>query len=240
MECINIFQCPENAFKYQPDLIAPSPVQNLDGYSNQSGVLNIQFIATGDDGVEGDAYAYDFELTNSNGDIISVNYDTPNPFISGYWEYWPPIDSLPAGETVTIHITAIDEVGNRSTEATKEVAIWESLAPATIGDLSISEVTTNSITLNWTAVGDDGLVGIADYYIIKISTEQITNSNWDDIDEYPNSIQPANPGEIETFTVSNLLDNTTYFAAVKAVDDCENVSELSNVAAITTQQIPDL
>ncbi|MCF7793418.1 MAG: fibronectin type III domain-containing protein [Candidatus Cloacimonetes bacterium] len=240
MECTNIFQCPENAFNYQPDLVPPAAVQELQGYSTQQRNLNIQFIATGDDGEEGDTYAYDFYLTASNGDKISINFDIPNPFISGYWEYWDPIDSLPAGENITVHITAIDEAGNRSPEATTEVEIMETISPAPISDLTINDVTFNEMTLSWTAVGDDGMEGVAGSYIVKVSTEQISNSNWDDIAEYPNQIQPANPGETETFVISGLIDNMNYFTAVKAVDDFQNSSPLSNVAEATTLQFPDL
>ncbi len=239
MDCINIFQCPENAFKLQPDQIPPAGVTNLSGYSNQEGTLSIEFVATGDDSTDGSAYAYDFFLSDTAGEKIVIDFKTPNPFVSGLWEYWPPIDSLPAGEDIVIHLTALDEAGNRSPEIVQQVRILETTPPAEINDLQIGNVSHDELTLFWTAVGDDGMEGTADHYQIKISTEPISQENWHDIAEYPNELVPAPAGEQEEFLISNLLENTAYFAAIKAVDDFDNISELSNLATATTAFIPD-
>ena len=42
--------------------------------------------------------------------------------------------------------------------------------PATVADLTPSNVTTTSVTLTWTAPGDDGLTGTAASYDIRYST----------------------------------------------------------------------
>jgi len=240
MECINVFQCPENAFRIQPDLIPPAAVTQLSGYSPAEGTLYISFVAAGDDSLSGRTYKYEISLTDENSEIIETGFEPPLPFVAGYWEYWEPIDSLPAGENVIIHITAIDEAGNRSAEATAQVQLLELTAPAAITDLSVESVSTDEITLTWTAVGDNGLEGSADNYTVKIDTNPITETNWNNIEEYPNDLVPLNSGEQEELIITGLDDNTTYYAAVKAVDDMNNISDISNIANATTIEIPDV
>ena len=72
-----------------------------------------------------------------------------------------------------IHITAIDEAGNRSPEVSKQVSIMELTPPAPITDLSVGNISAAEIILYWTAVGDDGMEGTAESYIIKIDTEPV-------------------------------------------------------------------
>jgi ferredoxin len=240
MECTNIFQCPENAFKTQPDLIPPAAITQLSGYSPDDGVLSISFVASGDDSLSGRTYQYEVKFTNENNENLELDFTPPLPFVSGYWEYWEPIDSLATDSAITFHITAVDEVGNRSTEATTTIAIMEHDPPAAITDLTQINTTTDEFTLNWTAVGDDGLEGIADSYIIKISIEEITSSSWGNLPEYPNDLNPMLSGELEEFIISGLEPDTSYYVAVKAIDDFDNVSPLSNVLSVVTLPIMDI
>ncbi len=47
--------------------------------------------------------------------------------------------------------------------------------PANVTDLSVSTATTNSLTLTWTAPGDDGNNGTAAEYDIRYATSNIDN-----------------------------------------------------------------
>jgi hypothetical protein len=91
-----------------------------------------------------------------------------------------------------------------------------------------------SITLNWTAPGDDGDIGIATVYDIRYSTNPINNANWNSAIQAEGEPTPKPPGQVESFTVENLNPNTTYYFAVKAADDMMNWSGLSNIAVVTT------
>ncbi|MDO9578315.1 MAG: hypothetical protein Q7J16_10560 [Candidatus Cloacimonadales bacterium] len=246
MECTNIFECPQDAFRTQPDLIPPAPVNGLQGISLQPEELYIDFVATGDDSTDTEgarAFAYLLTLTDENNEIIPINFVPPVPFNIGVHEYWEPIDSLPGGENITIHIIALDEAGNASPEAIAQVLIMDypdETAPASISDLEAVAVTEESITIRWTAVGDDGLVGTATAYIIKIHTAMITESNWVTLPEYPNFLIPSEAGQPEEFTINGLLDGTNYFIAMKTVDEVGNISGLSNVASATTTAMIDI
>jgi hypothetical protein len=111
--------------------------------------------------------------------------------------------------------------------------------PSAITDLTVSSSTANSITLTWTAPGDDGSVGVAAEYDIRYSTSEITDANWDIAAQCANEPKPKEAGNFETFTVTDLKPDTTYYFAVKTADEIQNWSGLSNVVSGTTLSSSD-
>src|SRR3989339_615542 len=108
--------------------------------------------------------------------------------------------------------------------------------PGNIGNLTTGNLTTTSIILNWTAVGDDGTTGIATSYDIRYATYSINTGNWDTITQCTNETSPQNSGHSETFTVTGLTADTTYYFGIKVADERGNESTLSNIATGKTQQ----
>ena len=110
----------------------------------------------------------------------------------------------------------------------------DDIPPAEITDLAIADVTYSSIGLSWEAVGDDGLDGTASVYDIRYSTSGITDTSWDSATQVTGEPNP-NPSEFsESFTVENLEFGTTYYFAIKAVDNMGNAAGLSNVVSGST------
>lgn len=91
-----------------------------------------------------------------------------------------------------------------------------------------------SVTLNWTAPGDDGSVGTAAQYDVRYSTSNITNANFASATQASGEPAPKVAGSAETFTLTNLAANTTYYFAIKTADEASNWSPLSNVISVTT------
>ncbi len=91
------------------------------------------------------------------------------------------------------------------------------------------------VTLTWTAPGDDGDQGTAAQYDVRYSTSTITETNWDQATEAIGEPSPQAAGSSESFEVTGLEPNTTYYFALKAADEVPNWSALSNVVAVTTQ-----
>ena len=91
-----------------------------------------------------------------------------------------------------------------------------------------------SVTLNWTAPGDDGTVGTAAQYDVRYSTSSITNGNFASATQASGEPAPKVAGSAETFTITNLAANTTYYFAIKTADEASNWSPLSNVISVTT------
>lgn len=108
------------------------------------------------------------------------------------------------------------------------------LPPGTITNLGIATITPTSITLIWTAPGDDGYEGISTAYDVRYATFTITEDNWGLAMQCSGPPTPKLAGATQTFTVTNLLPNTTYYFAIKAKDDAERWSGLSNIATGTT------
>lgn len=87
-----------------------------------------------------------------------------------------------------------------------------------------------SVTLHWTAPGDDGMTGRATSYILVRSLFPITPANFSLATAIPGVPAPKAARSPESFTVTNLFPNTGYFFAIKTVDEAGNVSAMSNLA----------
>lgn len=106
-------------------------------------------------------------------------------------------------------------------------------APDRITDLAIADFDTVSITLTWTATGDDNDVGTASGYDIRYLTYALTWINWDSATQVPGEPSPQPSGTTETFTLTGLTKDTTYFLAVRAYDEEGNSEGMSNVVNAT-------
>ena len=77
-------------------------------------------------------------------------------------------------------------------------------------------------TLNWTAVGDDGMVGTADHYDLRMTTD--SSLSWDQWIAVPTN-QPLPAGESESLSVD--IPQSFYFR-IRAYDEAGNWSK-SNI-----------
>ncbi len=87
--------------------------------------------------------------------------------------------------------------------------------PAAINNLAAGNPTTSSITLTWTAPGDDGSTGTATSYDIRYSTSTINDSNWASATQVTGEPAPAVAGTNQNMTITGLSSNTTYYFAIK-------------------------
>ncbi len=110
------------------------------------------------------------------------------------------------------------------------VALFTFHAPSA-RSASPPESATASVALQWTAPGDDGMVGRATAYQIRYSIAPITEASFDGATPAVGTPAPGLPGATETFTVSGLVSNQLYFFAIKTLDEAGNRSGLSNVVA---------
>ncbi|MBM3242513.1 hypothetical protein FJZ31_40145 [Candidatus Poribacteria bacterium] len=113
----------------------------------------------------------------------------------------------------------------------------DNTSPSAIANLATSNPTPDSITLTWTAPGDDGDVGLASQYDIRYSTSLINEGNWDSATQAVGEPKPKLAGSAESFVVTGLSPGTTYYFAIKTADEVPNWSGLSNVAKGTTQLV---
>ncbi|MFI5371502.1 MAG: fibronectin type III domain-containing protein [Candidatus Eisenbacteria bacterium] len=88
---------------------------------------------------------------------------------------------------------------------------------------------TDTLTLAWTAPGDDGTIGRATSYDIRWSTAPISDANFTSANAVTGPPAPANSGARQQVVVRGLSRGTTYYFALKTTDDAGNVSPLSNI-----------
>lgn len=96
----------------------------------------------------------------------------------------------------------------------------------------------SSITLLWTAPGDDGNVGTASQYALRYRTVPIsgidTLSWWNAATPAVGLPTPHPAGATDSATVRGLQPLTTYYFVIRAADEVPNWSGFSNVAMKTT------
>ena len=105
--------------------------------------------------------------------------------------------------------------------------------PYNILDLRVVAVTDSSITLNWTATGDDSSTGTASYYDIRGYDDWINGSNWDSTSKVTGAPKPRPAGQTDSIIVKGLIKDSTYYFALKVGDEAGNWSGQSNCVAGT-------
>lgn len=125
-------------------------------------------------------------------------------------------------------------------EVTPGVAPSDTTAPSAISDLALSNITSGSMDLTWTAPGDDGAVGTATNYDIRYSTTNITSGNWSSAVQVTGEPVPSVAETSQSMTVFGLSEGTKYYFAIKTSDEVPNTSDISNVPHATTATIADV
>ena len=118
---------------------------------------------------------------------------------------------------------------NGGTEPTTDTT-----APAAVTTLSATAWTETSITLGWTAPGDDGSTGTAASYDIRYSLSTISGATWASATAVSGEPSPAAAGTGQSYAITGLTDSTRYYFALKTSDEDSNISALSNVVDRTT------
>jgi len=234
-----------------PDTTAPAAVVNLALSNPTVNSITLTWTAPGDDGSTGTATTYDIRRSISPiGSDSEFNAATqlsgePTPLIAGTVQTMTAT-GLTAGVTYYFAMKTSDEVPNVSSASNAPHLATlpppDTTAPATITNLALSNPTVNSITLTWTAPGDDGSTGTAALYDFHYSTAPIlTNGDYDATpDIHPSAPLPAIAGTVQSTTVTGLSANTTYYFAVKTYDEVPNLSNLSNSPGLSTLAAPDV
>ncbi len=136
----------------------------------------------------------------------------------------------------TYWVELSDDLGiTHSTSATVSIKNADSTPPAAIVDLTTGNITTTSVDLAWTAPGDDGVVGTATSYDLRISSTAIQDeTDFNNATAIDNAPPPSVAGSTETLTLSDLNAGTTYYLTIRSSDATGNFSELSNGITFTT------
>ena len=91
----------------------------------------------------------------------------------------------------------------------------------------IAHAQQDSVVVRWSAPGDDGNVGTAATYDLRVSAAPITAGNFASALSVPNLPAPATAGTAQGVTVLGLVRGTTYYFAIRTADDQSNWSPVS-------------
>jgi len=92
-----------------------------------------------------------------------------------------------------------------------------------------------SVTLAWTAPGEDSLMGRAARYDLRYSAQMITVQNFLQATAAPDMPLPATPGTMQSYVFDGLPSGVVCYFAIKTVDQVGNWSAMSNVISRVPQ-----
>ncbi len=104
----------------------------------------------------------------------------------------------------------------------------DSILPATVNILSLGRgLEPGELIVEWTAVGDDSMDGLASEYLVGTSSTAINSEHtWNAASERQGAPPPATPGTIQTMVIRDLKPANLVWVAVRAQDDFGNLSPL--------------
>ncbi|MCA9756527.1 MAG: fibronectin type III domain-containing protein [Candidatus Eisenbacteria bacterium] len=225
------------------DITPPARVTDLVASSPTDNSFTLRWHAVGDDGLDGTASVYDVRyseipLSESTWNTATQATGEPTPHAPGTLETFV-LSGLQAGHQYYVGIKVGDDVlqwsllSNIVIETT--TGGGDTTGPGAITDLAVASEAETSITLDWTATGDDGYVGTATEYDVRYASSSINSlATWNAAQQATGEPVPSPAGEAEEFTVTGLDAGTTYYFAIKARDDAGTWSALSNSPHGTT------
>lgn len=110
----------------------------------------------------------------------------------------------------------------------------DDVAPRLITNLAAEDSTASSVTLAWSAPGDDGAMGTAAAYDMRYSTSPLTAGTFETAAQATGEPMPSPVAFPEDMVVGGLAAGTTYYFGIKASDEAGNASGLSNVVMKST------
>lgn len=122
---------------------------------------------------------------------------------------------------------------------TKLALLIGTLATLGVSSPAHAQATSTTIRMRWTVPGDDSLTGRAASYDLRYSTSPITVANFAAAARFNATPAPGLPGATDSVTVTGLTPATTYFFALKTLDEVPNASGISNVISMATLPAPD-
>ena len=105
--------------------------------------------------------------------------------------------------------------------------------------INVTTCLAASVTLTWSAPGDDSLFGRAARYDLRYSRQTITPANFSQATAAANLPAPGVPGSAQSACIDALLPGQTYYFAIKSADSASNWSVMSNVISRVSSAVTE-
>lgn len=173
----------------------------------------------------GTLFPKDFQIQVSSDNVNFTTLHTVNDFVAAA-ATWYTFNFTPApGRFIRLLVTESQAYSGNG------------LFYVQVSDMEVSQATAiaDRVTLSWTATGDNGTTGTAASYDLRFRTTNIGNdADFLAANQAAGEPAPKVAGSPESFVLTGLSPNTTYYIALKVTDDSGNTSLLSNVISVTT------
>ncbi|MEO5989868.1 MAG: S8 family serine peptidase [Candidatus Eisenbacteria bacterium] len=219
------------------DRTAPAPATNLVAEALTTTTVRVSWMVSGDDGFLGQAAR------------VELRYQ-PRSFSPALFPFGVLVATLPPGvpgssdsvvvtglEEGSVYYFALvvqDEVGNRSAMSLIDTVLTPGFAPTAVADLRVTAVDDSSVTLAWTATGDDGVVGTPASYTIAANTSPLDDTNFDSAPVQFTRAALVAAGGAESQRIAGLIPGQRYWFRLRATDRAATRSGLSNEVAAAT------
>ncbi|MBA3052602.1 MAG: hypothetical protein FP827_05910, partial [Candidatus Omnitrophica bacterium] len=220
--------------KVTADLTPPAALTGLSAETGDiEGKINLSWISPGDDGTNGiltGMFRIDYSSFTKAWDKDDYKIEISIAGCEPGSLYTKTLTGLTGGVTYYFAFWTNDrvQIWSEVSNIAQAMAQYDVTAPAVVLDLAaVTGDKPYSITLNWTAPGDDGSSGTAASYTVKYATFTIDESNWGSASDYSNSWFPQISGSMETKVLTG-LDAKRWYFAIKAFDNFGNESGISN------------
>ena len=114
-------------------------------------------------------------------------------------------------------------------------------SPDAIADLAVTSFGNQSVTLSWTATGDDASTGTCTSYDLRYRAgSTIDQSLWASSIEATGEPVPAIAGTAQSMTITDITNDVQYAFGLKASDDAGNASFVSNAVTATPRYVDEI
>jgi len=220
------------------DVVGPAAIADLRAGALGDTYVQLRWTAPFDPGPLGQASHY--EVRRSSAPISESNFSlatpvpgAPTPATAGSPESLL-VSTLPEASSFYFGIRSSDQVGNRSAIATLQVTTTGG-PPGQVVDLREAARTDSSVSLTWTATGDNGEIGRPFLYVIRASLAPMDSAAFESAPLQWTKSATVSAGGTEYLVFPGLAAATRYWFGLKAIDAHSNVSPLSNVLATQTE-----
>ncbi len=114
----------------------------------------------------------------------------------------------------------------------KWARILDATAPEQLSELRIDGATASSVTLGWTAPGDDGSIGRASSYEVRRNSAPLSSQNWNASTAYGSAVVPSAAGTDEALTWGSLPSGVWMYFGLRAIDESGNAGAIRSSMCI--------
>jgi hypothetical protein len=226
--------------------LPPATVVDLRVESVTGTTATLVWTAPGDDGASGTAASYDLRMAPVGTHLSTANWATvtavagvPAPKVAGSTERFT-VSGLSGNTTYVFALRTTDKAAQTSGVSNNlAVTTGDNVPPSKVTDLAaLTDLTqSGTLTITFTATGDNGALGTAKSYDLRVSLNPIDDANFANA-AMAGTPAPQAAGAKESIRVNGLGAETSYYLALRVTDAAGNVSATSNIATGTTRQEP--